>query len=114
VRCNDTPAGPSLGQRSNSSPSGDLQRGVARAPRAGLAGERSPEGESDSGAERAEGMDARSERPATGHGRPRSHAGLGAKKRGVPGRAPRVLRDILNAVACPPDGSAAGAALSGG
>ena len=45
-----------------------------RSPFSSLAGERSPEGESDSGAERAEGMDARSERPATGHGRPRSHA----------------------------------------
>ena len=47
-------------------------RGVARAPRAGLDGQRRIGGRSAGGAERAEAMDGRSDRPATGHGRPRS------------------------------------------
>jgi len=65
LRCPKAPPLPE--SASAASPKGS-SRGVARAPEAGLAGERSPEGESDSGAERAEGMDARSERPARGHG----------------------------------------------
>ncbi len=63
--------------KASSAPLNARQRGVARAPGDGLAGQRSPEGESASGAERAEAMDGRRERPATGHGRPRSNAGAG-------------------------------------
>ena len=47
-------------------------RGVARVPRAGLAGKRRIGGRSAGGSERVEALDGRSERPATGRGRPRS------------------------------------------
>ena len=53
---------------------GGFGRPVPREP--AYADERSQDGEAKSASERAEGMDARSERPATGHGSP--EAGLGA------------------------------------
>ncbi len=91
----DLVAGTFLSRRGQSVTHTDaLQRGGARAPRAGLAGQRSPEGESASGVERAEGRDARSERPATGHGRPRSHAWRIERS-----LAPEIGEEITNLVA---------------
>jgi hypothetical protein len=77
-----------------------LKRGAARTPGAGLDGKRSPEGESAGDAERAEGMDARSERPATGYGQSRSRpkqpeANVRQRRTGSPearhGKRPRSL-----------------------
>ena len=74
------------------------QRGVARAPRAGVADKRSPGGRSAGGSERVEAMDGRNERPATGHGRPRSNAGVrtpGGQPMGDPSAGPAKVSSFL-------------------